>query len=98
MSLITQVRKHATYAHLHILYATFLFICNAVGKKRVLSHIKIKKKYARYRKIRPSLSGLMKVLEKKQLLHRAMKRGTHVTLNMFDLYSMVPPTLHCHPL
>lgn len=63
--MITQVRKHATYAHLHILYATFLFICNAVGKKRVLSHIKIKKKYARYRKIRPSLSGLMKVLEKK---------------------------------
>lgn len=97
VSLIPQVRKHATYAHLHILYATFLFTCNAVGQKRVLSHIKIKT-YASYRKIRPSLSGLMKVLEKKQLLHHAMKRGTRVSSNMFDLYSMVPPTLHCHPL
>lgn len=64
VSLITQVRKHTTYAHLHILYATFLFTCNVVGQKRVLSYIKIKKKYAKYRKIRPSLSGLMKVLEK----------------------------------
>lgn len=53
-----------SYAHLHTLYVTFLFTCNVVGQRGVLSHIKIKN-CARYRKIRLSQSGLMKVLGKK---------------------------------